>query len=136
MRVSLSSVLLPLLGLQLASSHSIPIVESRAEVEKTKGVKKYDIPDGLVASAAFKIKIHPPGGKWHDASTTHGRRLFKPTPMASCGANRTIDVITFQNLTNNGMAINYKIKKPGCYHTTENVPMYIGPHVYNVTIQP
>ncbi|KPM41443.1 hypothetical protein AK830_g5143 [Neonectria ditissima] len=67
MRLSLSSLLLPLLGLQEVSSHSIQ-VEPRAVAQKAS-LKTYGIPDGVGTSTAFKVRVRTPGGKWHDVST-------------------------------------------------------------------
>ncbi|KFZ15539.1 hypothetical protein V501_02670 [Pseudogymnoascus sp. VKM F-4519 (FW-2642)] len=50
--------------------------------------------------------------------------------------DRTIDGVTFYNLTINGLAINDKMQKPGWYRTSDYVPMVIGPHVKNVVFNP
>lgn len=52
---------------------------------------------------------------------------------AGYDGNRTIEGITFKNLTINGNTINPNFKKPGWYLYSDYIPMFINEHVKNVT---
>ncbi|KAL6410935.1 putative tat pathway signal sequence domain protein [Ilyonectria robusta] len=66
MRVSFCSLFLPLLDLQLVSSRSMPLLETRAREKNVNVVETYTIPDGVDKSTAFNVTVRVPGGKWRN----------------------------------------------------------------------
>ncbi|KAK7420343.1 hypothetical protein QQX98_002766 [Neonectria punicea] len=152
MRISLASVFLPLLGLQAASSHSVPTFEPRAEIEKAK-IKTYSIPDGVDTSDAFKVKVRAPGGKWHDISTYRprvvqtdiftGSTAKKNSSMAYFDFSGSVEVsatykngqVTEARVRPNSFGIATKISKDTVKFTLnqpENVVLQINDEIFDV----